>query len=119
MGKRKNCWEIMKCGREPDGNKISEFGICPASTDIRADGINEGINGGRACWAIAGTFCRGRIQGTFARKLGDCKKCKFYKIVIREEGVDYQSAEEILKELEKRDIKKYFLHKKPYGKSHE
>lgn len=108
-GKKLNCWEVVRCGREPGGNKVTELGICPASTEVRAEGMNEGRYGGRACWAIAGTFCRGTVQGVFAKKFGDCKKCKFYKIVIEEEDADYQTAEDILKELEERDIKRYFL----------
>lgn len=31
------------------------------------------------CWAIAGTFCHGEVQGDFARKIGDCRKCVVYK----------------------------------------
>jgi hypothetical protein len=51
-----NCWEFEKCGRQPGGIKVKELGVCPAATEKRAHGINGGINGGRACWAIAGTF---------------------------------------------------------------
>lgn len=99
----------MKCGRQPGGDKVDELGICPATTEIRADGINEGRYGGRACWAIAGTFCRGTVQGTFAIKLGDCQKCEFYKLVIKEESSEYQTAKDILKKLEERDIERYLL----------
>jgi len=108
-GKKLNCWEVMKCGREPGGKNVAELGICPAPTETRADGTNNGKNGGRACWAIAGTFCRGIVQGTFAKKLGDCQKCKFYKLVLKEESAEYQTSEEILQKLEERDIKRYFL----------
>ncbi len=31
------------------------------------------------CWAIAGTFCHDNVQGTFAQKIGDCRKCVVYK----------------------------------------
>jgi signal transduction histidine kinase len=31
------------------------------------------------CWAVAGTFCRGEVQGTFAQKFGDCRKCVVYQ----------------------------------------
>ncbi|MFO7971262.1 MAG: hypothetical protein R6U40_05875 [Desulfobacterales bacterium] len=62
----------MKCGREPGGIKADEFGICPAADDISFDGINSGICGGRICWAVAGTFCDGKVQGTFAEKRESC-----------------------------------------------
>lgn len=31
------------------------------------------------CWLIAGTFCRGEVQGQFARKLKNCRLCDVYK----------------------------------------
>jgi hypothetical protein len=36
-------------------------------------------NGGMHCARIAGTFCKGEIQGTFAQKLPNCMKCSYYK----------------------------------------
>ncbi len=77
---RQNCWEYMKCGREPGGDKVSELGTCRAAVDTSLDGISSGKNGGRICWAIAGTFCWGEIQGTFAKKLSSCTKCDFFKL---------------------------------------
>ena len=62
-----NCWEFMKCGRETGGTKADEFGTCPSYPDK-----------GKACARVAGTFCNGRIQGTFATKLGTCKDCDYY-----------------------------------------
>ncbi len=85
MQKRLNCWEYMKCGREPEGEKIDELGACPAATDVSFDGINRGKNGGRICWAVAGTFCQGEIQGTFAVKRESCVKCEFFKLVQEED----------------------------------
>ncbi len=81
-----NCWDFVKCGREFRGEKVAEMGICPASIDISSDGLNDGKNGGRICWAIAGTFCGEKIKGFFAKKLLTCKSCIFFKIVKREEG---------------------------------
>lgn len=83
--RRLNCWEYMKCGREPGGTKVDEFGICPAAADLSFDGINSGICGGRICWAVAGTFCDGKVQGTFAEKRESCMSCSFYKTVQEEE----------------------------------
>lgn len=31
------------------------------------------------CWLIAGTYCRGEVQGRFAQKLGSCAKCEIYQ----------------------------------------
>ena len=91
-----NCWEAKACGREPGGVRSSEFGPCPAATESRADGINRGSNGGRACWAIAGTLCGGTVQGSFARKLGNCWRCDFYNRVMQEEGPSVVLAQGIL-----------------------
>ena len=91
-----NCWQFKKCGREPGGAKVAELGICPASTESSINGINSGKNGGRACWAIAGTLCGGQVQGSFAQKTVNCIKCEFYKLVVKEEGPNHESARNIL-----------------------
>jgi hypothetical protein len=96
---KKNCWEWKRCGREPDGDRIGELGPCPAAIETIADGINGGTNGGRACWALAGTLCGGEVQGTFASKLGGCIKCDFFKLVAREEGESLKNVKEIHRQI--------------------
>lgn len=62
------CWEFTKCGVEnPEG--AANF-MCPAYP-----------NYGRICWAVAGTFCGKKVSGAIAQKLGNCRKCEFYKRV--------------------------------------
>ena len=61
--KKINCWEYMQCGRD-----VNDEIKCPAYPHF-----------GQVCWAVAGTLCSGKIQGTFAQKTDDCRKCKFYK----------------------------------------
>lgn len=63
------CWEYMNCGRDKDATIK-----CPAYSDF-----------GRICWAVAGTFCAGKVQGTFAQKYEDCRKCEFYQKVKNRE----------------------------------
>jgi two-component system, NtrC family, sensor kinase len=60
---QEKCWEYMKCGRDKDSALK-----CPAYPNF-----------GRTCWAVAGTFCEGKAQGTFAQKYESCKKCEFYQ----------------------------------------
>ena len=98
-----NCWEFQKCGRQPGGKKIGELGVCPAASDERANGINHGKNGGRACWALAGTFCNGEIQATFANKFADCINCSFYKKVLWEEGKYFVPSLEIHERIREND----------------
>jgi len=86
MAEKQNCWDIEKCGREVGGPKVHEFGVCPAATDVTADGLNGGKNGGRICWAITGTFCGGEIQGIFAEKITSCMACTVLKRVMAEEA---------------------------------
>ncbi len=50
------CWERLGCDRKD----------CPSY-------------GKQRCWSIAGTFCHGRVQGAFAQKIGDCRKCVVYR----------------------------------------
>jgi len=83
---KKNCWEVMGCGREPGGARAEELGTCPAATDERYHGINDGVNGGRFCWKVAGTFCNGEKQASFIDKILDCVDCRFYKEVCKAEG---------------------------------
>jgi len=64
-----NCWEIKKCGREKGGPNAHELGVCPAYP-----------NNGHSCWIIAGTFCEGKVQGTFAQKQGTCVVCDVYNL---------------------------------------
>ena len=89
MSNRENCWEYMCCGREPGGNRAKEFGVCPAATIEDLDGYNGGHHGGRFCWAVAGTFCGGEIQGDFAEKIGSCYRCNFFQYVKLEEGSEH------------------------------
>jgi len=95
--KRKNCWEHFQCGRQPGGEKESELGVCPAATRTILDGINDGVNGGRSCWAVAGTLCQGKVQGTYAQKLGDCLRCEFYASIRKDQGGSFVTTSEILK----------------------
>lgn len=91
-----NCWQVMNCGREPGGINAEKDGICPSAINDAADGLNEGKNGGRACWAIAGTFCAGKVEGTFAINLETCMLCGFYKQVSIEEGLDFIPAKALM-----------------------
>ena len=61
------CWEFMQCGR--DKNNETK---CPAYPHF-----------GRVCWAVAGTLCAGKVQGTFAQKYSSCTVCKFYNHVMQ------------------------------------
>jgi two-component system cell cycle sensor histidine kinase/response regulator CckA len=97
-----NCWEFMHCGNGPRSG--DEPGRCPASADPGGEGRNGGDRGGRICWAVSGTLCGGRIQGTFAQKELQCVACEFFMAVRAEEGADFrlllpgQRAEDVLRE---------------------
>ena len=80
-----NCWEFQRCGRQPGGENAKESGTCPAAVEARLNGVNGGTNGGRSCWTVAGTYCFGDAQGTFARKFNDCMECEFFWVVAEEE----------------------------------
>jgi hypothetical protein len=83
--KKLNCWEYKKCGREPGGKNVNEDGVCPAADEQTFHTFNHGINGGRACWLVAGTFCDNIVSGTFAEKIDTCRNCEFYKMVQDDE----------------------------------
>jgi hypothetical protein len=90
MPSKRNCWEYKLCGRQPGGSRVSDLGVCPAATFSVRDGKNGGKNAGRYCWRTAGTFCGGKVQGTYAVKLVSCKGCDFFKLVSQEEGASFQ-----------------------------
>jgi len=50
------CWERLGCDKTD----------CPSYGRTR-------------CWAVAGTFCHGTVQGTLAQKIGDCRQCVVYQ----------------------------------------
>lgn len=97
--KKLNCWEHKKCGRESGGAHVHDLGICPAATEERLDGTHEGTSAGRACWVIAGTLCKGEVQGTFAQKYKSCESCDFFRTVKQEEYPRYLLAAVLLKKL--------------------
>ncbi|MBI4843987.1 MAG: diguanylate cyclase [Nitrospirae bacterium] len=55
------CWEEMRC----DKTGCASYG----SDNLR-------------CWHASGTFCKGKPQGNFAKKFGDCQKCRVYKKAV-------------------------------------
>ncbi|MCP4762307.1 MAG: hypothetical protein GY870_11045 [archaeon] len=89
---KQNCWEYTNCGRELGGSKVHELGICPSSITkkfLRGMG-NGGKFGGRICWAVSGTLCKGVIQGDIEDKRDSCIACDFYKLVREEEGEKFK-----------------------------
>lgn len=95
-----NCWEFKKCGREPGGAHVHDLGICPAPKEERLNGVHGGKNGGRSCWVMAGTLCKGQTQGTFAQKYKNCEICDFYKSVKKEEFPRFMLSALLLKKLD-------------------
>ena len=104
MSKR-NCWDQKKCGRELNGAKADELGVCPASTEKSLDGIHGGKNAGRTCWVVAGSMCVGKKQGTFYEKHGNCKQCDFYLVVKQEEGMNLEMSVVLVNKLRKKSLK--------------
>ena len=95
-----NCWEVKKCGRQPDGIFEKVLGTCPATLEERLDGVHEGTNAGRACWVIAGTLCKGEVQGTFAQKYKNCEICDFYRSVKSEEFPHFKLSMVLLSKIQ-------------------
>ncbi len=88
----------MECRKETENGDcfFSEDGTCPASTELYMNGVNDGKNAGRACWAIAGTLCNDEIQGDATSKIKACLECKFYKRVKEEEGQGFVTGSELM-----------------------
>lgn len=82
-----NCWEFMKCGKAPGGDKADEIGICPVANEASANGLNGGVNGGRICWVIAAVCYKEKIKCHDSQKISSCFDCKFHNQVMAEEGL--------------------------------
>lgn len=95
----------MKCGKESldDDCFFSEDGTCPASSDLYMDGVNDGKNAGRACWAVAGTLCNDVVQGDYASKIRSCMDCEFYVRVREEEGDRFVTGSELIEMVQYQD----------------
>ncbi len=91
MSEKKNCWDVMECTKED----------CPAKVEEKLNGIHDGINAGRTCWVVAGTRCKGEVQGEYAQKFQNCSTCKFYLQVREEEGGHLRSGLTLLSMLGK------------------
>jgi hypothetical protein len=90
---KKNCWEFKDCGRGPEGPNE----MCPVASNTSLNGVHGGVNCGRACWVVAGTYCcDGKPHGDFAQKISDCSLCDFYKTVREEEGRKFQHTTALL-----------------------
>jgi hypothetical protein len=87
MAKKMNCWEHMKCGREPGGVRTGDLGECLAAVYKSINGVNGGINGGRLCWAIVGIYSFIDTKGSSSHAAHNCYKCEFHRKVITEEGI--------------------------------
>lgn len=90
--KKANCWEVMDCGREGGGRNVAERGVCPAARPGAHSGVNGGQDGGRICWAVAGTLCGGEVQADVAQKRATCLECEVFADVRRDEGALFHLA---------------------------
>jgi len=79
-----NCWEFVGCGRGPDSPQP-----CLAATDVHSDGINGGTNGGRLCWAVAGTLSGSEELAPCAEET-TCQACAFFHLVKSQQGPSFQ-----------------------------
>ena len=82
MSKEINCWEYQKCSK-------ANMAKCPVPEFKISDGFCGGINGGRACTYITGTFCLAVVPGAVKMQNKDCANCLFYKMLAREHGGEF------------------------------
>jgi hypothetical protein len=76
-----NCWQFKKCGREPGGKNVLEYGVCLIPVEIGLDGTNNGKNGGRSCWMQREYACEEIMRTCNVQEIRECRQCDFYKIV--------------------------------------
>lgn len=79
-----NCWQVKHCGREYGGINVEKDGLCPVVKASKLNGAHFGKNGGRCCWAVAGTFSGKSPTCSFSKKLDSCEECDFYQFVLND-----------------------------------
>ena len=68
-----NCWEHKGYGKESSRRNIFAQEACHAAIDERADGIQNGKNGGRYCWVVTPSH---RTDVTFWCYTGESVTCR-------------------------------------------
>lgn len=102
--KKINCWEFKRCGREPGGINSAE-GVCPVALEQRADGVHDGLNGGRCCWVLRDNLCQSTTEkrGKLSKaKNTECLQCDFYHLVRKEEIPYFKVTGVVLNEIKRR-----------------
>lgn len=84
-----NCWEFHQCGRDVFTPRRVDS-VCPVSITTCHHGRNKGINAGRCCWMVGGTFSPSRFhpdreRGSMPFKETHCKGCAFRRLVESEQ----------------------------------
>ncbi|MCI5209658.1 MAG: hypothetical protein D3910_12890 [Candidatus Electrothrix sp. ATG2] len=87
-----NCWEFKECGREPGGKNISVFGVCPVSVSFGFDSVNNGKNGGRACWIIRESACEQIMRKCCVQEMRECRECDFFVSLKKSRVKRYEQA---------------------------
>lgn len=77
----------MLCGRGPNGDKKDKCSVCPVTTEILADGLNGGVNGGRMCWVIVDNCPGDENDSSRTQEKSFCFQCEFRYKVMAEEGL--------------------------------
>ncbi len=90
-----NCWDVMGCSRGIGDDTPCVGDACRAATETLVDGVNGGHNGGRACWAVAGSFA---MDSPDCKRHGpsSCVDCPFFRMVITEELPNLEFSPRIL-----------------------
>lgn len=82
-----NCWEFMKCGKEPHGAHLKGSAPCPVAVESSAHGLNGGINGGRICWVINDILRQCDVNCSHVHHQSSCFSCEFRYKVTADEGL--------------------------------
>jgi DNA-binding XRE family transcriptional regulator len=67
------CWEILNCPME-----------------WRDKCIAWELKAGHLCWFINGTYCQGKEQRSWGKKIRVCRECEVYKLMVR--GIYHYSS---------------------------
>ncbi len=83
-------------GRLPEKRLPGNYVYCWEQLNCKQTDCPSYGNKDEKCWTVAGTFCRGEVQGVFAQKIGDCRKCVIFKKNSGDEVVQLNDAFDLM-----------------------
>ncbi len=71
-------YDVLR-GKFPGKRMPMNYVYCWEELDCKQTQCPSYLNREEKCWTVAGTFCKGEVQGVYAQKIGDCRQCVVFQ----------------------------------------